>query len=66
VYGNLTPDPSPAANIVKNSQILIAGEGSVIERGLRPLSKSLPPLKHIKNRVLKTTWFERGNKGVSI
>jgi hypothetical protein len=34
VYGCgacLTPDPSPAGNIGKNSSILVAGEGSVVE-----------------------------------
>jgi hypothetical protein len=40
---NLTPDPSPARNIGKKPQILMAGEGSLKERGLRPLSNSLPP-----------------------
>jgi hypothetical protein len=43
----------------------MAGEGSLRERGLRPLSKSLPPLKHKKKRVSQKYLFERGIKGVS-
>jgi len=36
--------PSPARDIGNNPQIFIAGEGSSEERGLRPLSISLPLL----------------------
>jgi hypothetical protein len=47
-YNNLTPGPSPARNIGKKPQILTAGEGSVGERGLRPLSYSFPFSNKIK------------------
>jgi hypothetical protein len=39
----------------------MAGEGSLEERGLRPLSNSLP-LKHYYLETLKTTLFE-GDQG---
>jgi len=39
----LTPDPSPARSIVKKREVLLAGEGSIRERGLRPLSLILSP-----------------------
>jgi hypothetical protein len=45
---NLTPCPSPARIIDKKPQILMAGEGSSGERGLRPLSNSFPLSNKIK------------------
>jgi hypothetical protein len=47
-HNNLTPFPSPARSIDKKPQILMAGEGSVRERGLRPLSNSFPLSNIIK------------------
>jgi hypothetical protein len=46
--------------------LLLAGEGSLKERGRSPLSKISPPLKHYSNGAPKTNLFERGTKGVSI
>jgi len=45
---NLTPYPSPARDIGKKPQILMAGEGSTGERGLLPLSNSFPLLNRYK------------------
>jgi|GEM_PF-3472382 len=43
----------------------MAGEGSLKERELRPLSNSFPLSNIIKNGAPKTNLFERGSKGVS-
>jgi hypothetical protein len=43
----------------------MAGEGSIEERGLRPLSNYFPLSNIIKNGAQKTNLFERGIKGVS-
>jgi hypothetical protein len=45
---NLTPYPSPARDTGKKPQLLMAGEGSSKERGLRSLSNSLPLSNIIK------------------
>jgi hypothetical protein len=44
----------------------LAGEGSINERGLRPLSKISPPLKHNAFGSSYMPLFERGTQGVSI
>jgi len=44
----------------------MAGEGSSGERGLRPLSYTLPVLNIIEKRAKRINLFERGIKGVSI
>jgi hypothetical protein len=46
---NLSPDPSPARTLGKQPQILMAVEGSIGERGFRPLSNSFPLLNKIKS-----------------
>jgi len=43
----------------------MAGEGSKGERGLNPLSNTLPLLNIKKNRGKRINLFERGIKGVS-
>jgi len=66
IRSSLTPDPSPARDTGGKPQIFVAGEGSSRERGLRPLSYTLPLLNNIENRVKNMNLFERGIKGVSI
>jgi hypothetical protein len=65
---SLTPDPSPSRITGIKPQALMAGEGSIEERGRSPLSNYFPLLNIIKmeyERVRKTNLFERGIKGVS-
>jgi hypothetical protein len=52
--------------IYRKPRLLLAGEGSVKERGLRPLSKISPPLKYNAYRSSYMPLFEREIKGVSI
>jgi hypothetical protein len=42
----------------------MAGEGSLRERGLRPLSNSLPLSNTFKYIIVNIYLFERGIKGV--
>ena len=62
----LTPDPSPAGNIGRKPQLLLAGEGCMPERGRSPLSIITPPFKHTKKRGLKDNLFERGPGGENL
>jgi len=48
VSEHLTPDPSPARTTDNKIQALIAGEGSIEERGWSPLSSSFPLSNIIK------------------
>jgi hypothetical protein len=60
----LPPGPSPARITGKKIQALMAGEGSLEERGLRPLS-NFPPSQTSLKWSAKDKLFERGTKGVS-
>jgi hypothetical protein len=63
---SLTPVPSPATDIDNNPQIFVAGEGSIGERGLRPLSNSFPLSNKTIFYLAFSYLFERGIKGVSL
>jgi hypothetical protein len=52
--------PSPASIGIEKSQVLLAGEGSIEERGLRPLSNAFPFSKRVEIEHQKQACLRRG------
>jgi hypothetical protein len=47
-------------------EFILAGKGNIRERGLRPLSNSLPLSNKLTFGIVLSYGFERGTRGVSL